>query len=84
MGLLAPDPSRELAPQAHTVPGAGPSYNVTRLSRLLRILRFHAHDLKLTPSVSVDLRWGKVPKQRLRFIKVGGAKSEEGYASHFV
>jgi hypothetical protein len=58
--------------------------NLTRLSRLLRILRFHAHDLKLVPSSSVYLRWGKGPKQRLRFTKTGDAKLEEAYARHFV
>ena len=39
--------------------------NLTRLSRLLWILRFHAHDLKLVPSTTVYRRWGKGPKQRL-------------------
>jgi len=58
--------------------------NLTRLSRLLRILRFHAHDLKLVPSVTVYKRWGKGPKQRLRFTKTGDPKIEESYARHFV
>jgi hypothetical protein len=58
--------------------------NLTRLSRLLRILQFHAHDLKLVPSISVYVRWGKGPKQRLRFTKTGEPKLEEAYARHFV
>ena len=58
--------------------------NLTRLSRLLRILRFHAHDLKLVPSVTAYMRWGKGPKQRLRFAKTGEPKVEEAYARHFV
>jgi hypothetical protein len=59
--------------------------NLTRLSRLLRILRFHAHDLKLVPSGTVYMRWGKKgPKQRLRFTKTGDPKLEEAYARHFV
>jgi hypothetical protein len=58
--------------------------NLTRLSRLLRILRFHAHDLKLVPSVTAYMRWGKGPKQRLRFTKTGDPKLEEVYARHFV
>lgn len=58
--------------------------NLTRLSRLLRILRFHAHDLNLVPSVTVYMRWGKGPKQRLRFTKTGDPKLEEVYARHFV
>src|SRR4029077_7945753 len=41
--------------------------NLSRLSRLLRILRFHAHDLNLKPSLTVYKRHGKGPKQQLRF-----------------
>ena len=58
--------------------------NLTRLSRLLRILRFHAHDLNLVPSVTVYRRWGKGTKQQLRFTKTGMPKLEEAYARHFV
>lgn len=58
--------------------------NLTRLSRLLRVLGFHAHDLNLVPSVTVYMRWGKGPKQRLRFTKTGDPKLEEAYARHFV
>ncbi len=58
--------------------------NLVRLSRLLRILQFHAHDLKLMPSTTVYVRWGTGPKQRLRFTKTGDAKIEEAYARHFV
>ena len=58
--------------------------NLTRLSRLLRILRFHAHDLKLVPSVTAYMRWGKGPKHRLRFTKTGDPRIEEAYARHFV
>ena len=58
--------------------------NLTRLSRLLRILRLHAHDLKLVPSVTAYMRWGKGPKQRLRFTKSGEPKIEEAYSRHFV
>ena len=58
--------------------------NLTRLSRLLRILRFHVHDLNLVPSVTVYRRWGKGPKQALRFTRSGDPKLEEAYATHFV
>jgi hypothetical protein len=58
--------------------------NLTRLSRLLRILRFHAHDLKLVPTTSVYMRWGGGPKQRLRFTKTGDGRLEEAYSRHFV
>jgi hypothetical protein len=60
------------------------SCNLTRLGRLLRILRFHAHDLNLKPSWTAYMRWGKGPKQRLRFTKTGDPKVEEAYATHFV
>ena len=58
--------------------------NLTRLSRLLRILRFHAHDLNLKPSATVYMRYGKGPKQRLRFSKTGDAGLEAAYSTHFV
>jgi hypothetical protein len=58
--------------------------NLSRLSRLLRILRLHAHDLNLRPSVTVYMRRGKGARQRLRFTKSGDAKLEEAYATHFV
>lgn len=58
--------------------------NLTRLSRLLRILRLHAHDLNLVPSVTVYRRWGKGPKQALRFTRSGDPKLEVAYARHFV
>ena len=58
--------------------------NLTRLSRLLRILRFHAHDLNLKPSATVYNRYGKGPKQRLRFSKTGDSCLEAAYATHFV
>ena len=58
--------------------------NLSRLSRLLRVLRFHAHDLRLVPSITVYMRWGKGRKQRLRFTKTGDPRLEEAYSRHFV
>jgi hypothetical protein len=84
MGLLKPDDLDAWRcgriPYLERVIGC----NLTRLSRLLRILRFHAHDLKLMPSATVYLRWGKGPKQPLRFTKTGDSRLEEVYARHFV
>lgn len=60
------------------------SGSLSRLSRLLRILRFHAHDLNLVPSITVYMRWGKGPKQRLRFSKTGDPRLEEAYSRHFL
>ena len=58
--------------------------NLARLSRILRILRFHVHDLNLCPSMTVYMRWGKGPKQRLRFTKTGDTKLEKAYSTHFI
>lgn len=58
--------------------------NLTKLSRLLRILHFHAHDLNLTPSTTTYMCWGSGPKWRLRFTKTGDRKLEKAYSRHFV
>lgn len=58
--------------------------NLNRLSKLLRILRFYAHDMNVVPSVTAYMRWGKGPKQRLLFTKTGDPRLEEAYARHFV
>ena len=58
--------------------------NLSRVSRILRILRFHAHDLNLKPSFTVYIRHGKGPKQRLRFSKTGDPNLEKAYATHLV
>jgi hypothetical protein len=58
--------------------------NLTRLSRLLRILRFHAHDVNLVPSTTDYRRHGKAKKHRLRFTKSGDIKLELAYATHYV
>jgi hypothetical protein len=58
--------------------------NLTRLGRLLRILRMHAHELNLVPSTTVYMRWGKGPKRRLRFSKTGEQPIEDAYSRHFV
>ena len=58
--------------------------NLTRLSRLLRILRFHVHDLNLVPSATAYTRHGSGPKRQLRFTRTGDAKLERAYATHFI
>jgi hypothetical protein len=58
--------------------------NLSRLSTLLRILRFHAHDLNLKPSFTIYNRWGGGPKHRLRFTKTGDANLEKAYATHLI
>lgn len=59
--------------------------NLTRLGRILRILRMHAHDLKLVPSQTAYVRWGeRGHRAPLRFSKTGELKVEEAYRRHFV
>ncbi|MBI3206387.1 MAG: hypothetical protein HYZ29_32925 [Myxococcales bacterium] len=58
--------------------------SLSRLSRLLRILGFHCHDLKLVPSQTAYVKWGKGERTPLRFTKTGEARLEKIYARHFV
>ena len=84
LGLLAPE---KLDDWRHgRVPYLEQSIdcNLTRLSRLLRILGFHAHDLNLIPSAGMYLFGGKGFRRRLQFTKSGDARVEEIYARHFV
>lgn len=84
MGLLAPEHLEDWrfgrVPYLERVINC----NLPRLSRTMRVLRFHAHDLNLKPSWTAYMRWGKGPKQRLNFTKTGDLKLEEAYATHFV
>jgi hypothetical protein len=84
MGLLAPEKLEDWRRGRVQYLEAVIDCNLTRLSRLLRILRFHAHDLSLKPSWTAYVRWGKGPKQRLRFTKTGDEQIEKAYATHLV
>jgi hypothetical protein len=80
MGLLAPETLGDWRRgQVHYLE-AVIHCNPTRLSLILNMLRFHAHDLKLVPSVTAYMRWGEGPKQRLRFTKTGDPDLEVAYA----
>jgi hypothetical protein len=58
--------------------------SLSRLSRVLRILGYHCHDLKLVASQTGDVRWGNGPRPPLRFAKTGEPRLETGNARHFV
>ncbi len=58
--------------------------SLSKLSRLLRILGFHCHDLKLVATPTVYVRAGQGPRTPLRFTKTGEPKLEKIYARHFV
>lgn len=58
--------------------------NLAKANRILRILRFHADDLNLKPSITVYCRrtaCGNIP---LQFSKSGDRNLEEAYSRHFV
>lgn len=55
-----------------------------KTSRILRILRMHAHDLNLIPSQTAYVKWGGGARAPLRFSKTGEPKLEEAYARHFL
>lgn len=84
MGLLDPARIEDWRPGRLPYLEKVTDCNLTRLSRLLRILRFHAHDLKLVPCPMAYTRRGKGPKQRLRFTRPGECKLEEACSLHFV
>lgn len=58
--------------------------NLSKVSRVLRILRFHVHDLNLRPSVTCYKRTGKNAKILLRFSKSNSAPIEKAWSTHFL
>ena len=54
--------------------------NLSKAGRVLRLLRFHAHDLNLGPSMTVY----KHGKKLLRFSRSGARPLEEAYSRSFV
>lgn len=58
--------------------------SLSRLSRLLRILGFHCHDLNLVATQTAYVKWGKGPRTPLRFTKARAERLEQIYARHFV
>jgi hypothetical protein len=58
--------------------------NLSVASRILRILRLHAHDLDLRPSSTVYRRRSRHGGAALRFTKTGERNLEAAYARHFV
>jgi hypothetical protein len=58
--------------------------NLSKTSRILRILRMHAHDLDLQPVLTVYKRWTMGPRTLLQFSKTGNRAVEDAYARHFL
>jgi proline iminopeptidase len=55
-----------------------------KTSRILRLLRLHAHDLNMRPSQTAYVKWGTGRRTPLRFSKSGDPKIEEAYSRHFL
>ncbi|MCP4641591.1 MAG: hypothetical protein GY851_14200 [bacterium] len=53
-------------------------------THFLRIIGLHALDSGLQASWTDYRRWGKGPKQRLKFSKFGDENIEKAYATHYV
>lgn len=59
--------------------------NLNKASRILRIIRFHAHDLNLKPTINVYKRkTNKGKLEILQFSKSRMKKIEEAYSRHFM
>ncbi|MGH7269240.1 MAG: hypothetical protein ACREJ3_02320 [Polyangiaceae bacterium] len=58
--------------------------SLSRLSRLLRVLGYHCHDLNLVASQAAYVKWGKGARTPLRFTKSGDLRLDRIYARHFV
>jgi hypothetical protein len=58
--------------------------NLAKASRILRLLRLHAHDLNMPPFHTAYVKWGKGNRSPLRFSKTGEPKLEEAYSRHFL
>jgi hypothetical protein len=84
MGLLAPQAVEEWRKGRIPYLERVLKCNLAKASRILRILRFHAHDLHLKPSMTVYRRKLHGRSLPLQFSKSGDRNLEEAYARHFV
>jgi len=58
--------------------------NLSKCSRILKIIGFHAHDLDMVPSRGTYKKWGKGKKLNLKFSKSGNRKIEAKYTTSFL
>lgn len=84
MGLLSVESVAEWREGRLPFLERGIQCNLSAASRILRLLRMHAHDLNLTTSETAYVRRTRGGRLRLRFTKSGDLKAEEAYARHFV
>lgn len=58
--------------------------NLSKASRILRIISFHAHDLNMKRSITVYRRKIKGKVLHLKFSKTGETNIEKAYSTHFL
>lgn len=58
--------------------------NLGKLTTINKIIRQIASKMNLVPSLTVYNKYGKGPKQRLRFSKSGDFNIEKAYSTHFL
>jgi hypothetical protein len=58
--------------------------NLSKASRILRIISFHAHDLDMKRSLTVYKRKVKGKTVLLKFTKTGDMRLEKAYSTHFI
>lgn len=57
--------------------------NLSKANRILRIIRFHAHDLNMVPVQAAYRQRGSGKNRALRFSKSGTKRIEEAYSRHY-
>ena len=57
--------------------------SLSKANRILRIIGFHVHDLKMVPQQTVYHQWGKGKNRILRFSKSGDPNIEKAYSRHY-
>lgn len=58
--------------------------NLGKLTTINKIIRQVAAKMNLVPSLTVYNKYGKGPKQKLRFSKSGDFNIEKAYSTHFL
>ena len=58
--------------------------NLSKINRILLILRWHAEEYGLRPSPTAYMKWGKGAKLKLRFSKSGNPVLENAYSTHYM
>jgi hypothetical protein len=58
--------------------------NLSKATRILRIIGFHVHDLNMVPQRTVYLQSDRSKNRVLQFTKSGIKRLEEAYSRHYV